>query len=234
MLILFHSVTNFFFFFFLLFRAAHVAYRSFQARGRIGTELQLPAYTTAAATQDPYHVCNLHHSSQQRQILSPTKRDQRVSWILVGSVLLCHSRSSCYPLASPNLLASTLLSNSSRITTPLTLPYQWLTLYQLFTPIVRTYNGLQQSISLCITWGLFCFSPPPSVLKHVHFFNSKTTEILQSVESKALLPLPEVKALLPWKKHSYQFSDFLPDNFPMLILTWKLTITSVFSMHFTK
>ena len=32
-------------------------------------ELQLLAYTTAAATKDPSHVCNPHHSSQQRQIL---------------------------------------------------------------------------------------------------------------------------------------------------------------------
>ena len=34
-------------------------------------ELQLPAYTTAAATQDLSSVCNLHHSSWQRQILNP-------------------------------------------------------------------------------------------------------------------------------------------------------------------
>ena len=33
---------------------------------RLGTELelQLPAYTTVTATQDPSRVCNLHHSSQ--------------------------------------------------------------------------------------------------------------------------------------------------------------------------
>ena len=34
-------------------------------------ELQLPAYTTAAAMSDPSHVCNLHHSSWQHQILNP-------------------------------------------------------------------------------------------------------------------------------------------------------------------
>ena len=35
-------------------------------------ELQLSAYTTvtATATQNPSHVCNLHHSSQQCQILN--------------------------------------------------------------------------------------------------------------------------------------------------------------------
>jgi len=40
---------------------------------RLGVKsmLQLPAYTTATATQDPSHVCSLHHSSQQHQILNP-------------------------------------------------------------------------------------------------------------------------------------------------------------------
>ena len=35
------------------------------------SELQLPAYTTATATQAPRHVCDLHHSSRQRWIPSP-------------------------------------------------------------------------------------------------------------------------------------------------------------------
>ena len=34
-------------------------------------ELQLPAYTTATATSDPSHICDLHHSSRKRQILNP-------------------------------------------------------------------------------------------------------------------------------------------------------------------
>ena len=34
-------------------------------------ELQLPAYTTVAATPDPSHVCDLHHSSWQCQIFNP-------------------------------------------------------------------------------------------------------------------------------------------------------------------
>ena len=34
-------------------------------------ELQLQAYTTDTATQDPNHICDLHRSSQQRQILNP-------------------------------------------------------------------------------------------------------------------------------------------------------------------
>ena len=38
----------------------------------VQSELQLlPAYATATATQDLSHVCDLHHSSQQCQILNP-------------------------------------------------------------------------------------------------------------------------------------------------------------------
>ena len=37
----------------------------------VKSELQLMAYATATATQDPSHVCDLHHSSQQCQILNP-------------------------------------------------------------------------------------------------------------------------------------------------------------------
>ena len=40
---------------------------------RLGVELelQLPAYTTATEMPDLSHVCDLHHSSQQHQILNP-------------------------------------------------------------------------------------------------------------------------------------------------------------------
>ena len=50
-----------------LFRAVAVACGSFQARGQI--EASLLAYTTARATPDPSHICNLHHSSWQCRIL---------------------------------------------------------------------------------------------------------------------------------------------------------------------
>ena len=39
-------------------------------RLRVKSELQLPAYITATATWDLSHVYDLHHSSQQRQILN--------------------------------------------------------------------------------------------------------------------------------------------------------------------
>ena len=42
---------------------------------RLGIEskLELPAYTRATATWDPSRICDLHHSSQQCQILNPPR-----------------------------------------------------------------------------------------------------------------------------------------------------------------
>ena len=37
----------------------------------VESELQLPAHTTATATQDPRCACDLHHSSRQHHILNP-------------------------------------------------------------------------------------------------------------------------------------------------------------------
>ena len=55
----------------------------------VESEPQLPAYTTATATQDVSRVFDLHHSSGQRRILNPLSeaRDGTASlWILVGFV----------------------------------------------------------------------------------------------------------------------------------------------------
>ena len=43
-------------------------------RLRVESELQPPAYTRATATPDLSRVCNLHHSSRQRQILNPLSK----------------------------------------------------------------------------------------------------------------------------------------------------------------
>ena len=37
----------------------------------VKSELQLLAYATAIAMRDPSHVCDVHHSSRQHQILNP-------------------------------------------------------------------------------------------------------------------------------------------------------------------
>ena len=48
-------------------------------------ELQLVAYTTAPATQDPSLVCDLHHSSQQCRILNPLSEARDQARILVDT-----------------------------------------------------------------------------------------------------------------------------------------------------
>ena len=50
--------------------AAPVAYGGSQARGLIGA-VATGLYIRATASQDPSHVCKLHHSSWQCWILNP-------------------------------------------------------------------------------------------------------------------------------------------------------------------
>ena len=54
--------------FVFVFRAIPAAMEVF----RVESELQLLAYTTATTTPNPSRILDLHHSSQQLQILNPT------------------------------------------------------------------------------------------------------------------------------------------------------------------
>ena len=60
------------FFFFLPLLGPHPQHIEVPRLG-VESELQLPAYATATATQDPSCVCDLHHSSQQHWILNPLR-----------------------------------------------------------------------------------------------------------------------------------------------------------------
>ena len=51
----------------------------------VSWELQLPAYTPATAMPDPSHVCNLHCSSQKRQILNPLSEARDQTWVLMDT-----------------------------------------------------------------------------------------------------------------------------------------------------
>ena len=71
-------------FFFRLFRAAPVAYGGSQARGPIRAIARPQA--TAIATPDPSRICDLHHSSQQWQILNPlSEARDRIRNLMVPS-----------------------------------------------------------------------------------------------------------------------------------------------------
>jgi len=65
------------FLFFFVFLGPHPRHMEVPRLG-VELELLLPAYARATAMPDPSCVCNLHHSSWQRQILNPLSeaRDQ--------------------------------------------------------------------------------------------------------------------------------------------------------------
>ena len=54
---------------------------------RLGVELmlQLPAYATATAMQDPGHICDLHHGSQQHRIFNPLSEAMDWTYVLVDA-----------------------------------------------------------------------------------------------------------------------------------------------------
>ena len=54
---------------FLVFLGPHLWHMEVPELG-VKSELQLPAYATATVTPDLSHICKLHHSSQQHQILN--------------------------------------------------------------------------------------------------------------------------------------------------------------------
>ena len=65
-----------------LFRAAPATYRCSQARGR--------SRAAAIAMRDPSHICHLHHSSQQRQILHPLSEARDQTHILMDTSQGCY------------------------------------------------------------------------------------------------------------------------------------------------
>ena len=74
----------FFFFFFKVFLGPHLWHMEVPRLG-IQLELLLPAYATATATPDLGRVCDLHRSSQQRQILNPLSEARDRTHILTDT-----------------------------------------------------------------------------------------------------------------------------------------------------
>ena len=56
------TIYIFFFFFFLVFLGSHLRHMEVPRLG-VKLELELPAYTTAIASRDWSHICDLHHNS---------------------------------------------------------------------------------------------------------------------------------------------------------------------------
>ena len=71
-------------FFFLCFLGPHLCHMKVPRLG-IKSKLQLPASTTATAMKDLSHVCDLHHSSRQRQLLNPLSEARDRTLILMDT-----------------------------------------------------------------------------------------------------------------------------------------------------
>ena len=68
-------------------------------RLRVESELQLPAYSTAPATQDLSRVCDLRYSSHHHQILNPLSKARDGTHILMNtSQVHCHRATMGTPL----------------------------------------------------------------------------------------------------------------------------------------
>ena len=74
----------FFFFFPLVFLGLNPWHRDVPKLG-VEVDLQLPAYTTAIATQDLSCICDLHHSLQQCWILDPLNEARARTCILMDT-----------------------------------------------------------------------------------------------------------------------------------------------------
>ena len=74
-----------FFWLFVFFLGLHLQDMEVPRLG-VQSEMLLPAYATTTAMPDLRHICDLHHSSRQRQIPNPWARPgikPKTSWFLV-------------------------------------------------------------------------------------------------------------------------------------------------------
>ena len=78
----------------------------------VESELQLPAYTTATATLDPSHGCNLYHSSRQHQIPNPPSETRAWTLILVDTSQI-HFR--CTTTGTPDIAFLKRIGNTKSI-----------------------------------------------------------------------------------------------------------------------
>ena len=74
-------------------------------------ELQLPAYARATAMPDPSHICNLRHSSRQRQILNPGSKARDWTRSLMVPSQICFR---CATTGTPGTLIFKRKSNHSK------------------------------------------------------------------------------------------------------------------------
>ena len=143
---------------------------------RLGDEskLQPPAYTTATATPDLSHICNLHHSSWQRWILKPLSkvRDWTHNLMDVSRV--------CYPWATTGIPCPA-MSNLCSGAPPVLLPNRLFVLLKskLQPPAYTTATATPDLSHICNLyhsswqrWILFPRRIQPVNIRHTHTTSS--------------------------------------------------------------
>ena len=83
----------------------------------VHSEMLLQACTTAIAIQDTSHICGLHHSSQQCQILNPLSKARDGTQVLMdtwGSLPLSHNGNS-WKMPFFNLLSQILYTSALEV-----------------------------------------------------------------------------------------------------------------------
>ena len=83
------SYISYIFFFFLLFLVLRMRHMEVPRLG-FESELQLPAYITATATEDPSCICNLNHSLWQCWIPNPLGEARNWTHILMDIIQVCY------------------------------------------------------------------------------------------------------------------------------------------------
>ena len=86
-----NAYTRFYFFLFFwsfCFLGPHPGHMEVPRLG-VQLELQLLAYTSATATWNLSHVCDLHHSSQKHQILNPLRETRDQTHVLMDASWVC-------------------------------------------------------------------------------------------------------------------------------------------------
>ena len=98
----------------------------------VKAKLQLLAYTTATATPEPSHICELYHSYWQHQILNPLSEARHRTCTLMDTSPVHYS---CATRAPPMNLISNMLNFQVDF-------FFWLKkiFFQLFSSIVTLYN----------------------------------------------------------------------------------------------
>ena len=87
--LLWYLTSNLFFFFFCLVFLRSYPWHMEVPRLWVKLELQLPAYPTATAMQEPSCVCDLHHSSRQCRILNPLSKTRDRTCVLLDTSWVC-------------------------------------------------------------------------------------------------------------------------------------------------